>query len=416
MGAEQSKYEGPPEVLEERDIPSLVKYMKSPECKNVFVMMGAGASTSAGIPDFRSPGTGLYSNLARLNLPYPEAVFDISFFRQNPLPFYTLAKELLPGRFRPTLTHSFVRLLYEHKLLRTCFTQNIDTLERRAGLPGSVIVEAHGSFAGQHCIDCKSEFDDDLMRDALLKGEVAHCEVCNGLIKPDIVFFGESLPSLFHTSIPKLRSADLLIVIGTSLTVQPFASLASMVPESCPRVLINLDLVGDFGSRPDDVICLGKCDDVVREIARELGWEAELNALWAETENSVVDFEAKEGLPTRPQEEPEEEKLEEEIEVITSKMKKLLGEKAEREGTGSPFQVSTGEEVPVIEDRTVLEGFSSANAPTAASASEVEVRADSAGAFPGAIGSTQPRAEKDSIAGPEPKAVVEAVVEKLTKL
>ena len=76
--------------------------------------------------------------------------------------------------------------------------------------------------------------------------------------------------------------------MGTSLTVHPFASLVSMVPEFCPRVLVNLDQVGNFGSRPDDVMLLGKSDDVVRELAKELGWEEELDRLWKDTEGSVV--------------------------------------------------------------------------------------------------------------------------------
>ena len=114
---------------------------------------GAGISTSAGIPDFRSPDTGLYSNLARLDLPYPEAVFDISFFRQNPLPFYTLAHDLYPGKFRPTIAHSFVRMLSDKGILLKLFTQNIDCLEREAGVPNNEIVEAHGSFARQCCIE-----------------------------------------------------------------------------------------------------------------------------------------------------------------------------------------------------------------------------------------------------------------------
>jgi NAD+-dependent protein deacetylase SIR2 len=119
---------------------------------------GAGISTSAGIPDFRSPDTGLYANLARLNLPFAEAVFDISYFRNNPLPFYTLAHELYPGRYRPTITHFFTKLLYDKGLLLKLFTQNIDCLEREAGVPGEMIVEAHGSFASQKCIECKTEF------------------------------------------------------------------------------------------------------------------------------------------------------------------------------------------------------------------------------------------------------------------
>ena len=76
--------------------------------------------------------------------------------------------------------------------------------------------------------------------------------------------------------------------MGTSLTVHPFASLAGMVDGSCPRVLINLDHVGDFGSRSDDVVLLGKCDDLVKDLCKELGWEDELLRLWDETEASVV--------------------------------------------------------------------------------------------------------------------------------
>ena len=108
---------------------------------------GAGISTSAGIPDFRSPDTGLYANLARLDLPYAEAVFDIGYFRKNPLPFYTLAQELYPGKYRPTITHSFINLLNKKGLLMQLFTQNIDCLEREAGVPDELIIEAHGSFA-----------------------------------------------------------------------------------------------------------------------------------------------------------------------------------------------------------------------------------------------------------------------------
>ncbi|KIJ54240.1 hypothetical protein M422DRAFT_221776 [Sphaerobolus stellatus SS14] len=283
-------YDGPI-LLDEKNIEGVAKYIQSRDCKRIFVMTGAGISTSAGIPDFRSPETGLYANLARLNLPYPEAVFDIGFFRKNPLPckysIYTLAHELAPGKYRPTKTHSFIRLLHEKKYLHTCFTQNIDTLERRAGLPDGRIIEAHGSFASQRCIDCKKPFDDEEMKKSIKEKKVPRCKKCKGLVKPDIVFFGEALPAGFHKSIYNLVSADLLIVMGTSLTVHPFASLTGLVPKSCPRVLVNLDPAGDIGDRPDDVLLLGHCDDVVQKLCRLLGWEEELEALWAETAKSV---------------------------------------------------------------------------------------------------------------------------------
>ena len=119
--------------------------------------VGAGISTNSGIPDFRTPGTGLYSSLAALKLPYPEAVFSLQYFRQDPEPFYTLAQSLYPGAFKPTLTHTFIRLLQDKYMLLRCFTQNIDTLERVAGVLPDHIVEAHGSFAVSRCIDCKLE-------------------------------------------------------------------------------------------------------------------------------------------------------------------------------------------------------------------------------------------------------------------
>lgn len=130
-----------------------------------------------------------------------------------------------------------------------------------------------------------------------------------------------------------MRSADLLIVMGTSLTVQPFASLAGMVADSCPRILINLDRVGDFGSRADDVVLLGKCDETVTALCKELGWEEELLRLWKTTETSVsksTDDEPKETVPvkaTKNQEHQEPDHLKD----VTAKMAQLVVEAAEGE-------------------------------------------------------------------------------------
>jgi len=78
----------------------------------------------------RTPGTGLYDNLRHYNIPDPQAIFDIDFFQQNPRPFYTLAKELYPGKFYPNYVHYFLRLLHEKGVLSRVYTQNIDGLER----------------------------------------------------------------------------------------------------------------------------------------------------------------------------------------------------------------------------------------------------------------------------------------------
>ncbi|KAK4039347.1 DHS-like NAD/FAD-binding domain-containing protein [Parachaetomium inaequale] len=304
MGQEQSNIteDTPPLTLPERSLPAVADFIKSGKARRIVVMTGAGISTAAGIPDFRSPETGLYANLAALDLPEPEAVFDLSFFRQNPKPFYVLAKELYPGaRYRPTVSHVFIALLARKGLLHMLFTQNIDCLERAAGVPADRIVEAHGSFASQRCIECKEVFEEGRMREFVARGEVPKCEregqaqgvdgeagaeaekgVCGGLVKPDIVFFGEALPRAFFDSSGMAKEADLILVMGTSLQVHPFAGLPNMAEEETPRVLFNLEQVGSFGTRADDVMVLGDCDAGVRRLAEELGWRDELEKAWRE--------------------------------------------------------------------------------------------------------------------------------------
>ncbi|KAF5246044.1 hypothetical protein FAUST_1455 [Fusarium austroamericanum] len=286
MGQEESSmgYSGPPVTLSERSLAAVAASIKSGRSKNIVVLTGAGISTAAGIPDFRSPGTGLYANLARLNLPYAEAVFDISYFREHPEPFYVLANELYPGKFHPTVSHAFIALLARKNLLQMLFTQNIDCLERVAGVPSDRIIEAHGSFAKQRCIECKEEYPDDKMKEHVFGGKVPHCdkEGCKGLVKPDIVFFGEPLPKAFDNNTFQVAMADLVLVAGTSLSVYPFAALPGLAQEGKPRVLFNMEQVGQLGSRSDDVIELGDCDAGIRKFADELGWRDELEALWRE--------------------------------------------------------------------------------------------------------------------------------------
>ena len=277
------------------------------------------------VPDFRSPGTGLYANLARLNLPYAEAVFDISYFRENPLPFYTLAQELYPGAYRPTITHSFIRLLHKKGLLLKLFTQNIDCLEREAGVPADMIIEAHGSFARHSCIECNAPYPEDLMVKAIREKQVPRClqDGCDGLVKPEIVFFGESLPKEFFAQQWLTEEADLCIVMGTSLSVAPFSSLPGRCRPETPRLLINSERVGAMGSRPDDVLLLEDCDSGVRKLAKACGWLEELESLWAETakEGSHV-----EPLAKKAGEVPKtrDEKLQEEVDKLTKEVEESL--------------------------------------------------------------------------------------------
>lgn len=311
MGQEESSpidESVPPTVLTSRNLDGIAEYIRAGKARTLTIMVGAGISTSAGIPDFRSPDTGLYANLARLDLPYAEAVFDIDYFREKPEPFYTLAHELYPGKYRPTITHSFIKLLNDKGLLLKLFTQNIDCLEREAGVPGDKIVEAHGSFARQSCIECKSPYPQEEMRSHIEAKTIPRCHECKGLVKPEIVFFGEALPAAFfeHRHLPE--EGDLCIVMGSSLSVQPFASLPQLAQQGKPRVLINKETVGGLGSRPDDVLLLGDCDTGVRKLAKACGWLEELEALWATT------------APEPGPEKTKDEQLEDEINKLTSEI------------------------------------------------------------------------------------------------
>ncbi|KAG5663240.1 hypothetical protein KAF25_001176 [Fusarium avenaceum] len=319
MGQDESSlsYAGPPATLTERSLAAVAEYIKSGRSKRIVVLTGAGISTAAGIPDFRSPGTGLYANLARLNLPYAEAVFDISYFREHPEPFYVLANELYPGKFHPTVSHAFIALLARKGLLQMLFTQNIDCLERVAGVPSDKIIEAHGSFANQRCIECKEEYPEDKMKEHVFGGKVPHCdkEGCKGLVKPDIVFFGEPLPKAFDNNTYQVAMADLVLVVGTSLSVYPFAALPGIAQEGKPRVLFNMERVGQLGTRSDDVIELGDCDAGIRKFADELGWRDELEKMWRQI---VGDVEAERQLNGRKKDEVQDEieRLAAEVEAV----------------------------------------------------------------------------------------------------
>ncbi|KAF5926411.1 hypothetical protein HPG69_015609 [Diceros bicornis minor] len=272
---------------------------------------------SAGIPDFRSPSTGLYANLEKYRLPYPEAIFEIGYFKKHPEPFFALAKELYPGQFKPTACHYFLRLLKEKGLLLRCYTQNIDTLERVAGLEPEDLVEAHGTFYISHCVSpvCRREYTLGWMKEKIFSEVTPKCEKCQSLVKPDIVFFGESLPARFFSCMQSdFLKVDLLIIMGTSLQVQPFASLICKAPLSTPRLLINKEKTGqtdpflgmmmglgggmDFDSKKAyrDVAWLGDCDQGCLALADLLGWKKELEDL-IRKEHARIDAESGSGSP-----------------------------------------------------------------------------------------------------------------------
>uniref|UniRef100_A0A8C0JF20 protein acetyllysine N-acetyltransferase n=1 Tax=Chelonoidis abingdonii TaxID=106734 RepID=A0A8C0JF20_CHEAB len=243
----------PPKRKKRKDINTIedaVKFLQ--ECKKIIVLTGAGVSVSCGIPDFRSRD-GIYARLAVdfPDLPDPQAMFDIEYFRKDPRPFFKFAKEIYPGQFQPSLCHKFIALMdKEGKLLRN-YTQNIDTLEQVAGI--------------QRIIQCHEIIQ-----------VVPRCPRCPpdeplAIMKPEIVFFGENLPEQFHRAMKYDKDeVDLLIVIGSSLKVRPVALIPSSIPHEVPQILINREPLPHLHF---DVELLGDCDVIINELCQRLGGE-----------------------------------------------------------------------------------------------------------------------------------------------
>lgn len=194
----------------------------------------------------------------------------------------------MQGKIKPSKTHHFIKLLQDKNLLQRMYTQNIDTLESKAGIDKDKLVEAHGSFSTACCINCKKPVEDmNQFWDTITNYKIPMCDSCNFLVRPDVVFFGESPPDrFFQLHNEDLKSADLLIVMGTSLVVYPFASLVNMVPLLTPRVLFNKELVGPFQKVDSpinyrDVAFVGDCDTAAETLVSLLSWEEEFNQIVA---------------------------------------------------------------------------------------------------------------------------------------
>ena len=149
---------GPGPVVEKGFAPlvyeDIVHGIRDKTYNKIAIMTGAGISVAAGIPDFRTPGTGLYAKVGELGLPYPEAIFSLEFLRDNPLPFFKIANGFLTYKAKPVKAHNFIKRVSDKGQLLVNFTQNIDGLELDAGVPEGLLIQAHGHMRSAHCVEC----------------------------------------------------------------------------------------------------------------------------------------------------------------------------------------------------------------------------------------------------------------------
>ena len=205
----------------QKDLEQLAVLIRT--AKHMTAFTGAGVSTLSGIRDFRGIN-GVYKE------PWHgrevEDILSLNTFLQEPELFYGWATEFVDclERFEPSVVHRVLAKLEEKQLLKALYTQNIDLLHSKAG--NKKVYEIHGSPALHHCLKCRMEYSYEEISPMVLGGKVPYCDRCGGLVKPDIVFYGESLnEELLDKGFADFENSDLVLVLGSSLTVQPAASL-----------------------------------------------------------------------------------------------------------------------------------------------------------------------------------------------
>lgn len=269
----------------------LVAGLRDKKYQKVVFLTGAGISVAAGIPDFRTPGTGLYAKVAELGLPYPEAIFSLDYLKQTPEPFFKIANGFLTFKASPVKSHYFIKKVADEDMLLMNFTQNIDGLELDAGVPMDKLIQAHGHMRTARCCECKTSVPIEEFFASVALETVLYCTTCNtpeearsveearGIIKPDIIFFGENLPASFMTNARKMAEADLVFVMGTSLKVFPFAGLLDLIQPRVPIVLVNREDPGRIDRGRHPVIFLeGEIEESLSKLADDVGWVLESGA------------------------------------------------------------------------------------------------------------------------------------------
>ncbi len=234
------------------------------EAHHVVALTGAGISVESGIPDFRSPG-GLWTRYD----PFTYATFEA--FISNPGNFWFMARELVPmlEDAGPNSAHEALKALEDLGKCDAVITQNIDNLHQRAG--SSLVLELHGTYHSGHCLGCGEAFNiDDLKSLSLEQTKVPYCPFCDGVVKPDVVFFGEPLDSAILGKSAELASqADLMMVIGCSLEVYPAASLPHYTKHNGGK-LIFFNVTPTPYDALADLICLGRAGETLPEVVAEL--------------------------------------------------------------------------------------------------------------------------------------------------
>ena len=235
--------------------------------RRVVVFTGAGVSTESGIPDFRGPG-GIWERFDPDDFTYQKFVGDPEARRKH---WRMLQEGGLTTEAKPNAAHDAIAELDRLGKLDCVITQNVDNLHQKAGVPDDKVFELHGNMQWAICLSCGKRYPFEQVKDRLDEGEeIPDCEACHGILKPDAVFFGESLPEkVLREATHHSSKCDLCIVIGSSLVVYPAAYMPVYAVDSGAKlVIINLS------STPMDhqatVLIRAKAGETMSEITKRV--------------------------------------------------------------------------------------------------------------------------------------------------
>jgi len=189
--------------------------------KNLYVLTGAGISTDSGVPDFRSPGTGMWENVD------PIATSSVDALYNNPRLFYEegFSRFIKISSAKPNQGHYMLSRLEELGFLKGLVTQNVDGLHVKAGSKN--VWEVHGHLRSGYCLGCKKKYPfEELVQQVELKRIPPICHNCYSMLRPEVVLFGDPMPQFFLELHQKIqRECDFMLVVGSSLVVYPIADL-----------------------------------------------------------------------------------------------------------------------------------------------------------------------------------------------
>ena len=203
--------------------------------KYCVALSGAGISTPSGIPDFRSPGSGIWTKYS------PMEVASLSAFRYHPDRFYTWLRPFVRNLFEadPNPAHKALVELENSGFLQSIITQNIDALHQRAG--SNNVIEVHGTYQTLSCPACfqQIEANEDILNTLLESTKIPRCPLCDTILKPDLILYEEQLPiEKWNQARNEIQACDLLLVLGSTLTVTPVSDLPYIALSSGAKIVI----------------------------------------------------------------------------------------------------------------------------------------------------------------------------------